>query len=115
MATKANDSAASEETIKAAILDAVSELWDQHTDEIRTIRNNSQEKCITVTFGNEIDCSESQVTVKTKIRFCETFTDERTNKITVDDQKQGKFETMEAAGRGGRKGAAEPEPADAKK
>lgn len=88
-------------SIKAAILDAVSELYDEHTDQIRLIRERAEGKVITVNFANEIDCSESQPVVKTKIRFCETYTDERTNKL--EDTDQGTFETLEAAGRGGRK------------
>jgi len=113
MAKKENNSQPQDSTIKAAILDAVAELWDQHEEEIRRIREGSEDKTIVVNFANEIDCSETQAVVKTKLRFCETFTDERTNKL--DDSKQGKFETIENAGRGGRKAKTQGEAEDKEK
>lgn len=93
---------ANNDTIKAAILDAVASLWEEHVDQISRIREKAEDKSVTVNFANKIDCSETQATVETNIRFCETFTDKRTNKI--EDASQGKFETIENAGRGGRKG-----------
>lgn len=99
----------SEADFKSAILDAVAELYDEHSDQIQAIRSRAEGQSITVTFGNVIDCSESQPVVTTKIRFCETYTDERTNKISKDDKNQLKFETVEHAGRGGRKSEPEPE------
>jgi len=92
-----------EADFKAAILDAVAELWDEHQEEIENIRSRAEGQTISVTFSNTIDGSESQPVVTTKIRFCETYTDERTNKISKDDKNQLKFETVEHAGRGGRK------------
>lgn len=99
MATKKNEAQASNEAIKAAILDAVSELWDEHEQQIVNIRDKSQEQAIVVNFKNHIDCSESEAVVETTIRFSETFTDKRTNKITKDAENQL---TVENAGRGGR-------------
>ena len=103
-----------EADIRKAILDAISELYEEHEDQIVGIRSRAEGNCITVTFANEIDFSESQPTVRTKIRFCETYTDERTNKISRDDKNQLKLETIEHAGRGGRKNEPETEESAAK-
>lgn len=101
MTVRAKSADPSDETIKAAILDAVAELFDEHLEQINGIRDTSETKSIVVNFSNEIDCSESQAVVTTRIKFSQSFTDRRTNKI--EDGKQGKFETIENAGRGGRK------------
>lgn len=87
---------------KQAMLDNISELWDEHQDQIEAIRGRAEGQTISVTFGNTIDGSESTPTICTKIRFCETYTDERTKTITRDDKNQLKMETIEHAGRGGR-------------
>lgn len=91
-----------EDDIKEAILEAVAELYDEHRDQIVKIRNRSEVKCISVNFSNEINCSESQAVVETKIKFSENYTDKRTNKISRDDSNQLKLETVEHAGKGGR-------------
>jgi len=103
----------SEEGIKEAIMAQIEALYDEHIEQIQNIRNRAQKKSINVNFSNEIDCSESEPVVNTKIRFCETYTDERTSTV---DNAQGTFSIMQNTGRGGRKGDPAPaEPAEGEK
>lgn len=100
MAVKTNKVENNEEAIYAAICDSIQQLLEEHRETIVRIRDSSQGKAISVNFNNEIDCSETKPIVTTKINFSEKFTDERTQTI---DPAQGKFETIEKQGRGGRK------------
>ncbi len=80
----------------AAIIDAVETLWNKHAPEIHRIRQESEDKTIVVNFANEIDCSEIEPMVTTRIRYSESFTDKITNRL--DDPNQGMFtEITEAA------------------
>jgi predicted secreted Zn-dependent protease len=100
MAVKANTVEATQEAINSSIMDSVREMLEEHGEEIQSVLNECAEKCVTVTFKNDIDCSESKATVKTAMRFSQTYCDERTKEIDVT---QGTFKTLEDAGRGGRK------------
>lgn len=78
--------------ICAAIVDAVSTLWNRHAKEIHRIREDSEEKKISVSFASEIDCAESEPLITTRIRYTESFTDKITSRL--DDPDQGTFETV---------------------
>lgn len=83
-----------DETIQRAIAQAVHELYGVHAEEIRTVRDESEKRSVTVAFGAEIDCSESEPTVKVRIRFAATITDVRTTRL--DDPNQRSFDFLNA-------------------
>ena len=89
-------SKAKDGNVCAAILDAIETLWNKHAPDIHRIRQESEDKAIVVNFSNDIDCSESEPMVTTRIRYSESFTDKITNRL--DDPNQGTFtEITEAA------------------
>lgn len=69
-----------------AIQKSVADLYEVHEGEIRKVLNESETKKVSVTFGVEIDESESEHVVEIRMRFSQCVTDCRTNKI--DDPNQ---------------------------
>lgn len=72
--------------IRESITKAVEALYDAHAGEIADFRDQSEESKVTVTFGVDIDCSESEPKVKVSIRFSKSVTDSRV--ATLDDPDQ---------------------------
>lgn len=69
-----------------SIIQAVQDLYDAHAGEIAEFRDQSEDSKVTVNFGIEIDCSESEPKVKVGIRFSKSVTDSRI--ATLDDPEQ---------------------------
>lgn len=72
--------------IGQAIVAAVAALYDAHATEIAEFRDTSEESKVTVNFGAEIDCSESEPKVKVAIRFSKAVTDNRVTMLDDPDQ-----------------------------
>ena len=71
------------------VLDAIKEMIETHSDQIQETVEESDKKCATVTFGVELDCSESAPTIDVKMRFSSSVTDRRT--IRCEDPNQITF------------------------
>lgn len=69
-----------------AIAQAVKELFETHASEILAVIDESETRQLAVTFGVEIDDSESELSLKTRIRFAQTVTDVRLSRL--DDPNQ---------------------------
>ena len=72
--------------IRKAIGLAVDELLNEHSAAIVEHYSESETKKGTLNFACEIDVSESEPLVTTKIRFTETMTDKRVSRL--DDPAQ---------------------------
>ena len=72
--------------IAAAINQAVGELYGEHAAEIRAVLEDSEDRKVVVNFGVELDCSESEPMVTTKIRFSTSVTDRRVTKLEDPNQ-----------------------------
>ena len=68
------------------ITKAVAELYTHHSGEIQENLDESESKKVAVSFGCDLDCSESEPLVTVKIRFSASVTDKRT--FRVDDPNQ---------------------------
>lgn len=83
-------------TINDATVDqitaAIADLLNTHAEEIGNTIDESDNRNATVTFGVELDCSESAPTINVKCRFSSTTTDKRT--IRCDDPNQPNLFTM---------------------
>lgn len=110
MARKAQVTAMNEieEGVLKSILLRTESLYRKHAAAISRVRNESDEKKVSVGFGVLIDCSDSTPKVRTRIRYSETVTDELIDSLedplqpTLFDPELGK-----AQARAGRKTAAE--------
>jgi molybdopterin converting factor small subunit len=89
---KKSGKSAADGTVTEAIVSAVQELLEKHSGEIHRIREESEDKKVTVNFANQIDCSESEPLVTTTIRYTESYTDKITNRL--DDPEQGTFSAV---------------------
>ena len=72
--------------IREAITKAVDELFNEHSGEISQVLDEAEDKCVAVTFGVKVDCSESEPMVTTGIRFSQSVTDKRVARL--DDPRQ---------------------------
>jgi RNase H-fold protein (predicted Holliday junction resolvase) len=72
-----------------AIAQAVKELFETHASEIQAVIEESETRQLAVAFGVEIDDSESELSLKTRIRFAQTVTDVRLSRL--DDPNQLNF------------------------
>lgn len=72
--------------IKDAIVKQAEELLKVHGAEIVELYEESEDGKATINLGAEIDCSESEPMVTTRIRFSTSVTDKRVSRL--DDPKQ---------------------------
>lgn len=77
------------EQIVEGIGQAVRELYTHHSGEIQENLDESEAKKVKVTFGCELDLSESEPLVTVGIRFSASVTDKRVFKL--DDPNQIKL------------------------
>lgn len=90
-----------EEGVLKSVTQRIDELYRKHADAIEKVREDSDEKKVTVNFAVLIDCSDSVPKVKTRIRYSETVTDEIID--SLEDPKQPTlFTPEETKGKGGR-------------
>jgi hypothetical protein len=75
-----------------AIAQAIKDLFDTHADEIAAVIAESETRQLAVAFGVEIDDSESELSLKTRIRFAQTVTDVRLSRL--DDPNQMSFSML---------------------
>lgn len=75
-----------------AIAQAVKELFETHAAEILSVIEESEDRKLSVAFGVDIDDSESEMSLKTKIRFAQTVTDIRLSRL--DDPNQLNFSML---------------------
>jgi hypothetical protein len=71
--------------VRSTIIRQVSDLLEVHTSEIQEVISESESQKVNISFGSEIDCSESVSVVRTRIRFATTVTDSRVDKL--DDEE----------------------------
>jgi len=74
---KSNNGLGVIDEMKASFLEQAADLWDAHKGKFLKVVAGSEEQQINLTFTAAIDLSESAPTLKTVIRFSETFTDKR--------------------------------------
>lgn len=98
---------ASESNIKKSILEAVAILYERHGEEIKEVREESEQQIVNVAFGIKIDCSDAEPTVKTQIRFAAHVTDSVTARL--DNPNQGKFTFLDPDAEGEHNGDSEEE------
>lgn len=72
-----------------AIAQAVKELFETHASEIQDVIEESETRQLAVAFSVDIDDSESELSLKTRIRFAQTVTDVRLSRL--DDPNQMSF------------------------
>ncbi len=72
--------------INEAICQMVKELYSEHSGEIRSTLEESEVNKLSISFNVELDCSESEPMVTTKIRFSSSVTDKRVSRL--DDPQQ---------------------------
>lgn len=77
----------------------VDTLYRRHASAIDKVQNDSDEKKVSVTFSILIDCSDSAPKVRTRIRYCETITDEVIDSLE-DPEQPTLFQPEETRGRG---------------
>ena len=78
-----------------AIAQAIKDLFDTHASEILAVIEESEDRQLAVAFGVEIDDSESELSLKTRIRFAQTVTDVRLSRL--DDPNQLNFTMLTQA------------------
>jgi len=78
-----------------AIAQAIKDLFDTHAAEILKVIEESEDRQLAVAFGVEIDDSESELSLKTRIRFAQTVTDVRLSRL--DDPNQLNFTMLTQA------------------
>ena len=78
-----------EREIKAKFRKHSDELLKQHLPELLQILEESEDHSVPFTFQGKLDCSESEPSLTTRLRFAQTVTDERTE--LLDDGKQGRL------------------------
>ena len=78
-----------------AIAQAVKELFEAHVSEIEAVIEESETRQLSVAFGVDIDDSESELSLKTRIRFAQTVTDVRLSRL--DDPNQLSFTILTQA------------------
>lgn len=84
------------QNLLAAIVAQVEELGRKHMGGILDFVEQAEDKKEKVTFGVEIDCSESEPNVTVSIRYSQSVTDRRS--VVLDDPDQGTFkEVVEVA------------------
>ena len=85
------------DTPKAAVIRAAAQqaadLLEKHIAEIFKVCDESDENKVTVNLAVELDRSESEAMVSTRLRFSQSVTDKRTSRI--DDPAQEKFEFID--------------------
>jgi hypothetical protein len=86
---KKNGSNPTDSAIVNAICAKVRELYEKHAEEIAQVREDSEDRKVTVTFPAMIDCSESAPKVKISMRFSTSVTDSR--EVQLEDPNQGEF------------------------
>ena len=64
-----------------AIAEDISDLYFVHEDHILKVLNESEERKVTINFSVELDESESEGTVETRLRFSQAVTDKRTRRL----------------------------------
>ena len=64
-----------------AIAQAIRDLFETHAPEILAVIEESEDRKLSVAFGVDIDDSESELTLKTRIRFAQTVTDIRLSRL----------------------------------
>jgi hypothetical protein len=67
--------------VQQAIAEDVMDLYAVHEAHILKVLEESEDRKITVNFAIELDDSESEGTVETKMRFSQAVTDKRTRKL----------------------------------
>lgn len=89
--------------IQAGVLKSITgnvdTLYRRHATAIDKVQSDSDEKKVSVTFSILIDCSDSAPKVRTRIRYCETVTDEVIDSLE-DPAQPVVFEPEETRGRG---------------
>lgn len=75
-----------------AIAQAIKDLFETHASEILAVIEESENRQLAVAFGVEIDDSESELSLKTRIRFAQTVTDVRMSRL--DDPNQMSFSML---------------------
>lgn len=101
-----------QEGVLKSILKNVEELYRKHAPAIAKVQEDSDEKIVTVGFGVQIDCSDSAPKVKTRIRYCETTTDELIDSLE-DPAQPTLFTPEETKGRGKKRASsADPVPGE---
>ena len=81
------------ENIVQGITAAVEHLYGKHADEIADVVGQSETKRVTISFGVDLDLSESEPSIKVGIRFSQTVTDSLVSRIPDPDQGTFEFET----------------------
>jgi hypothetical protein len=77
----------------------VETLYRRHALAIEKVQDDSDEKKVSVTFSVLIDASDSAPKVRTRIRYCETVTDEVIDSLE-DPAQPTLFQPEETKGRG---------------
>lgn len=82
-----------------SITSNVDTLFRRHALAIEKVQDDSDEKKVSVTFSVLIDGSDSAPKVRTRIRYCETVTDEVIDSLE-DPSQPTLFQPEEIKGRG---------------
>jgi hypothetical protein len=75
------------EHIIAAILASTREMLEEHIAEAMELVDQSETSAVVINLPSKIDCSESQPSVTTTLRFTKSFTDKRSKQL--EDPSQG--------------------------
>ena len=59
-----------------SIVEAVKQLYSKHATAIDSVRDETADKVVNVSFGVKIDGNEAAVKVRTRIRYSQTVIDE---------------------------------------